>query len=118
MVLSPQDRDKLSQLDRVQNDVRHAYALVEQFAASPRDAEQLAGNLRRAFNKLKMLLTSAGFDRVAQIAANLEVTARRGLSHGPKSRALREGMGNLTRQIELERKAVMAQAQRNTEQPQ
>ena len=95
--------------------MRHAHALVEQFASAPKDAEQMAGNLRRSFAQLKMRFTSIGFDRLAQMASGLETTARRGISHGPKSRALRDGLGSLTRQIELERRTVIAQAQREPE---
>jgi hypothetical protein len=113
--LTPKDRDRLSQLEQAQHGLRHAHGLVEQFAAAPKDADHMAGNLRRAFAQLKMRFTAIGFDRLAQLASGLETTARRGLSHGPKSRALREGLGSLTRQVELERRTVIAQAQRESE---
>jgi hypothetical protein len=113
--LTPKDRDRLAQLERVQSELRRAYALVEQFAAAPKEAEQMTGNLRRVFGQLKMKFTAIGFDRLAQMSSQLEVTARRGSSHGPKSRALRDAMGNLNRQVDLERKAVLAQARQEDE---
>jgi len=113
--LTPKDRDRLSQLEQVQPAVRKAHGLVEQFAAAPKEAEHIAGNLRRTFAQLKMRFTAIGFDRLAQMATGLETTARRGLSHGPKSRALREGLGSLNRQIDLERRTVIAQAARDSE---
>jgi hypothetical protein len=113
--LTPKDRDRLAQLEQVQHAVRHAHSLVEQFAATPKDAENMSGSLRRSFAQLKMRFTAIGFDRLAQLATGLETTARRGLSHGPKARALRDGLGSLTRQMEVERRTVVAQAQREPE---
>lgn len=114
--LTPRDRERLAQLDTLANRLRHAHALIEQFAASPKDAEQLSGTIRRTVNQLKMHFTTAGFDRLAQMCAQIEQTARRGMSHGPKARSLREAIANLNRQIELERRAVVAAAQREQQQ--
>jgi hypothetical protein len=115
--LSPKDRDRLSQLEMLVNRVRHMNALVEQFAASPRDAEQLAGTIRRAFNRLKLQFTTAGFDRIALMCGGLEQTARRGMSHGPKTRALREGVGSVSRQMEVEKRGIVAAGARNDKEP-
>jgi len=114
--ITPKDRDRLAQLEKLASRCRHANGLIEQFAAAPAQAEQLTASLRRAFSQLKIQFTTAGFDRAAQICAMLEQTARRGMSHGPKVRALRETLGNLMRQVDLERRAIMFPVRRD-EQP-
>jgi hypothetical protein len=113
--LTPRDRERLGQLDTLVNRVRHAHGLIEQFAAAPRDAEQLAGTLRRTFNQLKLQFTGAGFDRIANMFGALETTARRGMSHGPKARSMRESLGAITRQMDVERRMIMTEAKRATE---
>ncbi len=104
--LTPRDRERLSQLDTLTGRVRHVYALTEQFAGSPREAEVVAGNLRRAFAQLKQQFTTAGFDKLSQTCVGLEMTARRGMSHAPKARMLREGIVTLSRQVEVERRSI------------
>lgn len=115
MSITPKDRDRLNQLEMLSAKVRHAHSLIEQFAASPKAAEQLSSNIRRTFAQLKIQFTTAGFDRLAQMTSGLEMTARRGMSHAPKTRALRDGLGTLSRQIDLERRAVMTAAHRDSE---
>lgn len=110
--LTPRDRERIAVLETFNGRVRHAHRLVEQFASSPREADQLGSVLRRTFGQMKMLGTTNGFDRLSQICASLETTARRGMSHVPKARALREGVGNLTRQVDIERRSITMAAQR------
>jgi hypothetical protein len=115
MMLSPRDRERLSSLDDITGQIRHAHRLVEQFAASPKEAEQLGSTIRRNCSRLKLMCTTAGFDRLAQISAGLEVSARRGTSHVMKARALREGVGSLTRQVDVERRQIKTAAQREAD---
>jgi hypothetical protein len=110
--LTPRDRERIAEIDTLTNRVRHAYAMVEQFAGSPAEAERRAVTLRRTFNQLKLQFTGAGLDRIAQMFGGLEMTARRGISHGPKSRSLREGVGNIMRALEVERRTIITAAQR------
>jgi hypothetical protein len=117
MALTPKDRERLSALETFTSRVRHAHRLVEQFASSARDAEQLGSGLRRAFSQMKMLCTTNGFDRLSQICAGLEMTSRQGMSHVPKARALREGVGNLTRQVDIERRQIATAALREDDAP-
>jgi hypothetical protein len=111
--LSPQDRERLSQIETLMHRVRRANALVEQFASAPKEGDQLAGTLRRLFGQMKMQFTTAGFDRLALMCGGLELTARRGMSHGPKARMLREGLGNLTHQVDVDRRAIRSSAARS-----
>jgi hypothetical protein len=115
--LSPRDRDRVAQLESLVNRMRHLNALVEQFAGAPRDADQLAGTLRRSLGQLKQQFTTAGFDRLALMCGGLEMTARRGMSHGPKARALREGVGTLSRQMEIEKRGILSSVPRTDKDP-
>lgn len=114
--LTPRDRERLAALETFTGSIRHAHRLVEQFAAAPKDADRLAPTLRRAFAQMKTAATMNGFDRLSQICGSLEMTARRGMSHVPKARSLREGVGTLTRQIDLERRSIRMVAQREANQ--
>jgi hypothetical protein len=114
--LTPRDRERLSALDTFNGNLRHAHRLVEQFAAAAKDGDRLAPVLRRTFGQMKTVATMNGFDRLSQICGSLEMTARRGMSHVPKARALREGVGTLTRQIDLERRSIRMVAQREADQ--
>lgn len=117
MVMSPKDRERLSALEIFIARVRRAHALVEQFASSPKEADQLGSVLRRTFSQMRTHCTTSGFDRLSQLCGGLEMTSRRGMSHVPKARALRDGMGNLTRQIDLERRQIMTAAQKEDAPP-
>jgi hypothetical protein len=117
MALTPKDRERLSTLETLTSRVRHANRLVEQFAASPKEAEQMGSALRRTFGQMKMLCTTAGFDRLSQVCGGLEMTSRRGMSHVPKARALRDGVGTLTRQVDVERRQIMTASQREDIRP-
>jgi hypothetical protein len=66
---------------------------------------------------MKMLCTTAGFDRLSQVCGGLEMTSRRGMSHVPKARALRDGVGTLTRQVDVERRQIMTASQREDIRP-
>ena len=114
--LTPIDREKLSQLETLGGRVRHAYAMVERFASAPGDADALAGGLRRTFGQLKLQFTTAGFDRLSQFCGTLETTARRGMSHVSKVRSLRDGVGTLTRQIDIEKRSIATRARREPRQ--
>ena len=111
--LTPRDREQLSLLDAITSRVRHAHGLVEQFASAPASADQLAGTMRRTFVQIKLQCTTGGFDRLAQICSSMEMTARRGSSHPMKARALREVVGTLTRQVDLERRSISNRANKS-----
>jgi hypothetical protein len=117
MALSTRDRERLAALETLTGRVRHAHGLVEQFASSPTEAERIGSALRRAYVQMKMLCTTNGFDRISQICGGLEMTSRRGMSHVPKARALREGVGNLTRQVDVERRQIKTAALREDAPP-
>jgi hypothetical protein len=110
--LTPRDREQLLVLDSFTNRVHHVRALVEKLASERTDIDGAATQCRRAFNQLKMQLAGGGLDTMANLCGQLELTSRRGMPLAPKVRILREGVGTLTRQIDVERRQIMTAAKR------
>lgn len=108
--VDPQGQQKLAGLQSMADRIQHVYGLVERFAAArdPKQAETMTMPLRRAFGRLKLDLNGAGLDTLAQLAAAMEIAARRGASHPTKSRILREGVGSLRFQIDMEQRKVLS----------
>ncbi len=112
--ISPADRDRLQTLESFTTRLHHLRGLVERLAVERGDPEALAGQCRRAFNQFKLQLTGAGFDTMAIQCSTLELTARRGMPIGAKVRMLRDGVGNLTHMLDVERRRItMSARQRN-----
>lgn len=111
MALTAADRQKMAQLETFGGKVQHVHGLVEHFAVHVADAERWSQMLRRSLMQLKMELMGAGFDSMAQQCGALELAARRGSTRVSKIRILREGVGSLRQQIELEQRAVRSEAE-------
>lgn len=98
---------RLSALQDLESRVQHVHGLVEQFASAVnRGADSpLAVPLRRAFGQLKLAFLGAGMDTLSQLAGSMEIAAGRGTpSH--RVRVLREGVGSMRHQIELEQRTI------------
>jgi hypothetical protein len=104
---------KLAALNELGQKVQRVHGLVEQFAAAQSGHDALAQPLKRAFRQLKMAFTGAGLDSLAQIAAGMEIAAGRGGSPVTKSRILRDGIGSIRSQIEVEQRILRTAAARN-----
>lgn len=111
MTMTAADRQKMAQLEGFGGRVQHVHGLVERFAVDLAEAERWTAMLRRSLTQLKMELMGAGFDSMAQQCGALEMAARRGSSRVAKVRILREGVGSLRQQIELEQRAVRSEAE-------
>jgi hypothetical protein len=107
--LSPAAHQKLATLNEFQTRVLRVHGLVEQFATARADHEGLAMSIRRAFQQLKIQFMGAGFDAQSQLCGAMEMAAGRGGSPAARSRILREGVGQLRFQIELEQRAVVSE---------
>ena len=105
--LSPSAQAKLSELEPLLLRVHRCHALVEQFAASKGTMDTVP--LKRAFGDLKRSFMGVGFDSVAQLAGAMEIAAGRGAGANTKIRILREGMGSIRFQVELEQRAIVQQ---------
>lgn len=110
--LSGKDRDQLQALETFGTRLHHVRGLVEKLAVERGDLDGIATQCRRAFNQLKMQLAGAGFDTMANICGQLELTARRGMPQAAKVRILRDGVGTLTRQIDIEKRQITTAAKR------
>lgn len=111
--LSPAASAKLSELEALGSRVARCHSLVEQFAASRGQMDAIP--MKRAFGELKRAMMGAGFDPIAQLAGAMEIAAGRGASPGVKTRILREGMGSIRFQLELEQRAIIQEGQKKPE---
>jgi hypothetical protein len=110
--MSAKDRDTIQALDNFGMRMHHVRGLVEKMAVERGDNDALATQCRRAFNQLKMQLAGAGLDIMANLCGQLELTARRGMPQAAKVRILREGVGTLTRQIDVAKRQIVTAAKR------
>jgi hypothetical protein len=90
--------------------VQRVHGLVEQFAAARTGQDSMAIPIKRAFAQLKREFMGAGLDAISQLAGSMELAAGRGMGPQAKARILREGVGSIRFQIELEQRAVLAEA--------
>jgi hypothetical protein len=115
---SPRERQQLAMLESLEHRVQRIHGLVERFAAEQQDPEPIALAVRRAFAELKVHLSGAGLDAMAQTCAALEIAARRSGGRVSKVRVLREGVGSLRFQIEAERRGLRGVAAERRSAPQ
>lgn len=99
---------RLSALNDLAARVQHVHGLVEQYASAVnRGADApLVVPLRRAFGQMKLAFMGAGMDTLSQLAGSLEIAAGRGASPAQRVRVLREGVGSMRQQIEIEQRTV------------
>lgn len=89
--------------------VQRVHGLVEQFATASHNPDQFLIPLGRAFSRLKLQFTGSGLDALAQLCSSMETTARRGLPFHTKSRILRDAVGSMRFQLELEIRTLLAE---------
>jgi hypothetical protein len=106
--LSAADRQRLALLETIDGKVQQLHGLVERFAVAGDDV--LVQPIRRLFTQLKRECTGAGMDSMAQQCGALDMAARRGGSRTMKLRILREGVGSLRHQVELQQRAIRSEA--------
>lgn len=106
--LSPSAQTRLAALNEFSHRVQRVHGLVEQFATSKTNPDQFVMAMTRGFSQLKMLFMGAGLDALSQLCGSMEIASKRGLSHMQKVRILREGVGSLRFQLEMEQRAVVS----------
>ncbi len=107
--LSPQAQAKLTTLEGFAQKAQRLYGLVEQFAADRSGGEMLTSAIKRAVGQLKREFLSSGYDAMAQLAGAMEIAAGRGTNQQAKVRILREGVGSLKSQIEIEQRVTRSE---------
>ncbi len=106
--LSSRAQVRLASLREYEQKTQRVYGLVEQYAAAKAESEMLVGSLKRALSQLKRDLLSGGFEQLSQLAGNMEMAAGRRTSQQAKSHILREGVGSLRFQLELEQRITVS----------
>lgn len=107
--MSPTGARRIGELEEINRKVQRVYAMVEQLASVKNGADALAQSIKRELQRLKMTLMQAGMDSVSQIAGGMEIAAGRGGNPNMKVRILREGVGSIKFQCELEQRSILAE---------
>ena len=102
---------KLAILNEFATRVQRVHGLVEMYATAKMNADQYLMPIQRAFGQLKMQFMGAGMDPLSQLCGSMEIAAKRGMSPMQKVRILRDGVGSLKFQLELEQRAVVSDDQ-------
>ncbi|HEX6306687.1 MAG TPA: hypothetical protein VFZ69_00800 [Longimicrobiales bacterium] len=106
--LSPSATARLSVLNEFMARVQRVHGLVEQYATNRMNPDQHLMPMTRAFSQLKLQFMGAGFDSMSQLCGSMEIASKRGLSYMQKVRILRDGVGSLKFQLEMEQRAVVS----------
>ena len=109
--LSPSAQLRLATLQDLERRVQSIHGLVETYAATKQKPENYEMAIKRGFTQLKMHFMGAGMDAMSQLAASMEMATKRGMSQLNKTRILREGVGTMRFQIELEARTVVSEDQ-------
>lgn len=104
--ISPAAQQRINLIGEFLDRVYRVHGLVEQYAAAKQNADAFEMPIRRAFDQLKMGFTGAGLDALSQLAGSMTMAMRRGGSQVTRTRIMREGVGSMRFQLELEQRAV------------
>lgn len=104
--IGPREAGQLAALEELSRSAQTIYGLTEQFAAARSHEDQVAQQLKRRYGHFKRSLMGAGFDQLAQLAGSMETAAGRTASQRTKTRILREGIGSIRFQLELEERML------------
>jgi hypothetical protein len=99
-------QQRIKVLGEMLDRVHRVHGLVEQYATATANAQLFETPIRRGFEQLKLVLTGAGLDAQAQLAGSMVLAVRRGGSQTTRARILREGVGSLRFQLELEQRVT------------
>ncbi len=106
--LSARAQARLVTLREFEQKTQRVYGLVEQYASNRADSEPLTMAIKRALAQLKRDLLGSGFEQLSQLAGQMEMAAGRRTSQQAKSHILREGVGSLRFQIDLEARTTVS----------
>jgi hypothetical protein len=109
--MSPSAQGKLAALNEMSQRVQRVHGLVEQYASSKTNPDQYLMPMTRGFAQLKLQFMGAGLDAMSQLCGSMEIASKRGLSYMQKVRILREGVGSLRFQLEMEQRVVVSEDQ-------
>lgn len=104
---SPAAQQKLASYEAFMNDVGRINSLTEQYAAAKTGQDNIKSSLKRAAGQAKLKFMTQGKAQLSQICGAIELQASRSGAQGPMTRALREHVGNLKFQLDLEMRIIM-----------
>lgn len=104
---SPAAQQQLAKYEAFMNDVGRINSLTEQYAVAKTGAENFKQSLRRAAGQAKLKFMTQGLAQLSQICGAIELQASRSGNQGALTRALREHVGNLKFQLDLEMRVIM-----------
>jgi hypothetical protein len=105
--ISPAAQAKLALYEGFTPHVARLHSLVEQFAVAKVKRDDLKPALKRAAGQTKVRFMSSGLDTLAQQCGAIEMAASRGGSPIQVARVLRELVGSLRFQLELEIRTII-----------
>jgi hypothetical protein len=104
---SPAAQQKLAQYEAYMGDVGRINSLCEQYAVAKSGADNIKSMLKRAAGQAKLKFMTTGKAQLSQICGAIELQASRSGAQGPMTRALREHVGNLKFQLDLEMRIII-----------
>lgn len=104
--LTPGAQQELNTVREFLNRLQRLHGLVELYATVKTKPEQYEQPIRRGFEQLKREFMGAGYDALSQMAGAMVLAVRRTGPHPMRARALREGVGSMRQQLELESRAI------------
>lgn len=118
--MSPSAALRVAELEAFSPKVMHLNNLIENYAAAKVGGDGFLASLKRSADQLKMKTLSSGYAQMSQLCGAIVMTASRAGNQGAKARALREHMGNLRFQLDLEIRNTIREdelARSKTEEP-
>lgn len=105
--ISPAAQAKVSLYESFSQHVARLHSLVEQFAVAGPKREEMRPAIKRAASQTKVRFMSSGIDSLAQQCASIEMAASRGGNPNQLVRILRELIGSLKFQLDLEIRSIV-----------
>jgi hypothetical protein len=105
--LSPAAQERITRLESFTNEVGRINSLIEQFAAAKTGLDNYRSSIKRAASQSKLKFMTLGMAQLSQICGTIAMTAARPGPPAAIARALREHVGALKFQIELEMRTVI-----------
>ena len=105
--LSPTAQAKVTLYEGCAPHIARLHSLVEQFAVARAKREEMRPAIKRAASQTKIRFMSAGMDQLAQQCASIEMAASRGGNPNQLVRILRELIGSLKFQLDLEIRTIV-----------
>ena len=109
--LSPTAQQRVTMYEGFSPHVARLNSLIEQFAVARANRDELRASLKRAAAQIKLRFMTVGLDQLAQACGSIEMACSRGGNPGQLTRILRELVGSLKFQLDLEIRTIIREDQ-------